>query len=328
MTQRILLIRMLGLGDVTCIGIPALRYFKQQFPDAEMTFLTFAAGKDIIQLAEPDVKIQVLENGQWPESIIPAMETFLGLAEEIIGVGYDQIINLDTWFMPCFLSRFLKDAGEKVIGNTLAISVAELVDKFQDQSLKPEFVNDPAMYMQSSFFGMMRWHTTWWESVALPNMGYPEFYLRTCCGFDQLDMDMQIDVKADHQLKKIGKNKKIIAFAPDARTSERNYPYGSQLKKLLEEAGYHVWTGFDGSVSMRQTLAQLKASDLLVTAPSAPQWLATTVGCPSLVICADVDPRTLMPEYATDPSPIVIPPENLLESIQSIFAEAESDANE
>ncbi|WP_438864907.1 glycosyltransferase family 9 protein [Neptunicella sp.] len=317
--KQILLIRMLGLGDVTCIGIPAIRYFKQRFPDAKISFLTFAAGQDIIRLAEPDVEVLALE--QWPENIVPAMEAFLGLAEDIVGVGYDQIVNLDTWFMPCFMSRFLKDAGEPVLGNVMNISVQDLIEQFQNQTLKPEYVNDPAAYMDSSFMGMSRWHTPWWESAFLPDNGYPEFYLRSCCSFDQLEMNWQIDVKADHQLKKIAKKKKVIALAPHARTAERHYPHGDKLKTLLEQAGFHVWTGFDGRVSMRQTLAQLKSSHLLVTAPSAPQWLAATVGCPSLVICGDVDPRTLMPDYATDQTTTAIAPEAMLESIESIFAE-------
>ncbi|WP_343846537.1 hypothetical protein [Bowmanella denitrificans] len=319
--KKILLIRMLGLGDVTCIGIPALRYFKQRFPEAQFSFLTFAAGKEVIKLAEPDVNVWGLDKDAWPEHIIPAMETFLGLAEQIIGEGYDQIWNLDTWFMPCFLSRFLKDAGEKVMGNTMSISVQTLIDEFQSQQLKPEYVNDPASYMQSSFFSMVRWHTPWWQGGLVPDFGYPEFYLRSCCGFDQLDMDMSIQVAADQELKRIGKQQKVIALAPQSRTPERAYPFADELKAELEKRGYHVWTGFDGSVSLRQTLMQLKASDLLVTAPSAPQWLATAVGCPSLVICGDVDPRTLMPDYATDPHEGPIPALQLAESIDSIFSE-------
>src|SRR5690606_27310336 len=133
-------------------------------------------------------------------------------------------------------SRFLKDAGENVIGNIMSVSVQELLEQFQNQTLKPEYVNDPAAYIHSSFFGMARWHSPWWESSFLPDNGYPEFYLRSCCGFDQLDMDWHIEVKADHQLKKIGKKQKVIALAPQARTAERNYPYGEQLRQLLEQA--------------------------------------------------------------------------------------------
>ena len=135
--QKILLIRMLKVGDVACIGIPALRLFKQKFPDADVHFLTYGDGVDIIELAEPDTKIISLGTDQWPNDLLPAMEVFLGLAEQIVGEAYDQIVNLDTAFMPCFLARFLKDAGEEISGNLLNISLAELIEQFQQQTLKP-----------------------------------------------------------------------------------------------------------------------------------------------------------------------------------------------
>lgn len=319
--QKILIIRMLGLGDVTCIGIPAIRHFKAKFPDAEIHFLTYAAGEEIISLAEPKVKIKSLEKGAWPDDFLPAIEAFLGLAEDIVGEAYTQIVNLDTWFMPCFLSRFLKDVGEPVIGNYLGMSLQQLLNEFQAQTLKAEYVNDPSEYIESSFFSMPRWHSPWWEFGTVPDYGYPEFFLRFCCGFGDIDMDMSVKVTANEKMEKLRKRKKVVALATDARTQERNYPHADKLELLLKKAGFEVWTGFDGSISMRKTLAKLKASDLLVTVPSAPQWLATTVGCPSLVISGDVDPRTLMPDYATEPSETPVSAEELVESIKSIFDE-------
>ena len=266
----------------------------------------------------------------------------LGLAEKIVGEEFEQIINLDTWFMPCFLTRFLKDAGESVIGNFMSISVQELLDKFQSQTLEPEYVNDPARYMHSTFFSMERWHQPWWLGEHLPSGGYPEFYLRSCCSFDLHDLDTEIKVEADKTLLELKQKQRVIALAPDTRTPERSYPFARELTTLLESNGYHVWSNFDGSLPLSQTLAKLKASDLLVTAPSAPQWLATAVGCPSLIISGTVDPRTLMPDYATDMHDacpvhsgqnlfsvnsdkcLCVPPEALLESIDSIFAEQDN----
>ena len=322
--QKILLIRMLGLGDVTCIGIPAIRYFKNKFPDAEITVLTYAVGKELLELAEPDIRVQSLEKGGWPDDFLPAIEAFLGLAEKIIGESYTQIVNLDTWFMPCFLARFLKDVGETVSGNYLSISLQEIIDGFQNQTLKPEYVNDPSEYIESTFMAMPRWHSPWWEFGTPPDYGYPEFYLRSCCGFSDIDMDMEINVPMNERLNKMRSRKKVIALATDARTEERNYPFGDKLEALLKKEGFEVWTGFDGSQSMRKTLSKLKATDLLITVPSAPQWLATTVGCPSLVISGEVDPRTLMPDFATDPSEEPIPAEELVESVKSIFSEQQA----
>ncbi len=322
--QKVLIIRMLGLGDVTCVGIPAIRYFKNKFPDADIHFLTYAAGEEVVRLAEPDITVKAMKKGEWPDDFLPALEAFLGLAESIVGEAYTHIINLDTWFMPCFLARFLKDVGEPVSGNCIAKSLQELLNEFQAQTLRPEFVNDPSEYIESSFMAMPRWHSPWWEFGTLPDFGYPEFYLRACCGFSEIDMNMSINVPSNERLEKLRKRKKVIALATKARTDERSYPFADKLESLLKQAGFEVWTGFDGSVPMRKTLSNLKASDLLVTVPSAPQWLATAVGCPSLVISGEVDPRTLMPDYATDPSEVPVPAEELVESIKSIFVEQDA----
>ncbi|ALS99075.1 hypothetical protein [Lacimicrobium alkaliphilum] len=133
--EKVLLIRMQPLGDVAAIGIPALRYFRSRLSEANIEALSFAQGKTLLKLAQPDVRVFGLEQQEWPDNIIPAMETFLGLAEQIVSEGYDQIINLDTGFMPCFLARFLKDAGEPVVGNYMSISVQELLEQFQQQTL-------------------------------------------------------------------------------------------------------------------------------------------------------------------------------------------------
>lgn len=326
--EKILLIRMLGLGDVTCIGVPAVRHLKKQHPQAEIHVLTYAAGFEVMALAEPDIKTYGLQSGEWPEDIIAAMEAFLGLAEIIVGEAYTKIINLDTWFMPCFLSRFLKDAGEKVEGNYIGMSIADLVDQFQQQTLQPTFVNDPSHYMQSTWFSMVRWHTTWWESEYLPERGYPEFYLRTCCGWQSAELDMHIEVGQNSKLAKIRKHKKVIALATEARTAERSYPYAEALTEALQKAGFAVWSKFDGSQSIRETLGMLKASDLLITVPSAPQWMATAVNCPSLVISGMVDPRTLMPDYATDMSHLPATVDSLVEGVLSIFDQASSGSND
>lgn len=319
--KKILVIRMLGLGDVTCVGIPAVRYFREKIPEAEITLLTYGVGKDIAELAGDDFAIMQLPKDEWPDNIIQAMERFLGLANEILAEEFDLIVNLDTWFMPCFLARFLKDAGEQVQGNYMSVNVEQLITELQMQTLKHDYVHDPANYMESTFTAMSSWHMPWWEFGYLPDYGYPEYYLRRCCGFDDISMDMSIKVDANPTLERLQKKQKVIALACDARTEERNYPHQKQLTKLLEKKGYHVWTGFDGKDSMRKTLSKLKATDLLVTVPSAPQWLATTVGCPSLVIVGQVDARTLMPDYATEASVVPVAPEQLFDSICSIFEE-------
>ncbi|MBT1062875.1 hypothetical protein KJY73_04775 [Bowmanella sp. Y26] len=313
---------MLDKGDALCIGVPALRYFRQRFPEASLHFMGFAQGKELVKAAEPDATVSGLEQHQWPEHIIPAMETFLGLAEQIIAEGYSQIVCLDTAFMPCFLSRFLKDAGEPVVGNYISLSVQELIDQFQSQQLRPEYVNDAANYLRSDFFAMARWHTPWWQSSPQLDYGYPEFYLRHCCGFDQIEMDMSVNLPESATSSDQKGERKVVALAPFSENSAYDYPFADQLKAELTALGYQVWSIPKQDASVRNTLMRLKASDLLVTVPFGAQWQATAVNCASLVICGDMDPRRLIPDYATDPHIGPIPADSLAQSIHSIFTES------
>ena len=106
-TEKVLLIRMLSSADVCAIGLPVLRYFQKNNPDAELYFLTFVDGAELIKLAEPSVYIHHVTQQQWPDNFFLAMESFLGLAEEIVGENYSQIINLDTSLCPAFWLAFL-----------------------------------------------------------------------------------------------------------------------------------------------------------------------------------------------------------------------------
>ncbi|GEA11655.1 hypothetical protein [Alteromonas sp. KUL49] len=111
MTDKILLIRMAEAGDVLSVGLPAVRYFKTKFPNADISVLTYGDCAGFFTIAEPSVSLITLPQDEWPENIINAIETFLGLAEKIIGQGFSRIVNLDTAFMPCFLARFFKRRG-------------------------------------------------------------------------------------------------------------------------------------------------------------------------------------------------------------------------
>jgi ADP-heptose:LPS heptosyltransferase len=300
--QKILLIRMLKAGDVACIGVPALRFFKQKFPDADVHFLSFADGTEIIRLAEPETNILSLPAGQWPNELLPAMEAFLGLAEQIVGEAYDQIVNLDTAFMPCFLARFLKDAGENLSGNLLNISLGELIEQFQHQSLKPEYVSHLSQYMDSTFFGMPRWQSNWWESAYLPDHGYPEFYLHTCCSFSDIEMNWNIAISPDNALQNASKGKKVIALCFSDADDGFAYPHAQDLQNELEKQGYYVWSDLEKNLNISSLLAKLKASDLVVCKAGDSQWYASAVECPTLIITATAEPLTLMPDYATDPT--------------------------
>jgi ADP-heptose:LPS heptosyltransferase len=324
-TEKVLLISMLSSPEVCAIGLPVLRYFQKNNPQAEIHFLTFGDGADLIKLAEPRVQVKHLTQQQWPDDFFLAMELFLGSAEEIIGESYSQIINLDTHFMPCFLASFLADAAEPVSGNCLNMSIQQLLQQVQDKSLQAEYVNSPQAFMASSFVNMHKCHGYWKQLDTKYEGGYPEFYLNKCCGLDDDKLNQTIIVSGDKQLAKKGKANKVIGLCFGQSDDGYLYPYASRLKNLLEQKGFLVWTEQDAKADIRSLLKTLSASDLMVTKPSG-----------------DGDPATLMPEFDTDTAmpyaqhgadaqlihSQALPcncdkPENLLESIESIFVHLE-----
>ena len=76
-TEKVLVIRMLSSGDVCAIGLPVLRYYQKTLPDADIHFLTFGDGAELIKLAEPNVYVTHFTAQQWPDDFFLAMEAFL-----------------------------------------------------------------------------------------------------------------------------------------------------------------------------------------------------------------------------------------------------------
>jgi ADP-heptose:LPS heptosyltransferase len=344
-TEKVLLIRMLSTPDVCAIGLPVLRYFQKNIPDAEIHFLTFGDGADLIQLAEPSVQIKHVTEEQWPDEFFLVMESFLGLAEEIIGENYSQIVNFDTTFMPCFLGRFLQDAGEPVSGNYLNMSVEELLQQFQNKSLQADYVNSTQAFMASSFANMHKWFGRWWQYDVACDGGYPEFYLTNCCGLVDDELDQSISVSADKRLSKKAKTNKVIGLCLGLSDDGYLYPHVGVLKKRLEQKGFTVWIDQDAKDDIRLLLKMLTASDLMVCKPSGHRWYAQAVDCATLLISGDSEPALLMPEFATDPvSPCMLhgvnnnnvgaadcncdKPDDLVESIESIFIHLQEQQDE
>lgn len=315
---KILIIRFLGLADVASIGLPAIRHYQKMYPNSEIHFLTFAEGKDIIELAEPCVKVKHLAKNAWPAELLPAMEAFLGLAEEIIGEAYDQIINLDTSFMPCFLSRFLKDAGERFMGNSMNLSVQGLIESFQAQTLQPEYVQEPSRYMESTFSGMEKWYTRWWQSRYVPENGYPEYYLSQCCQLDNLEFDMAIDVPADELLQKRAEKQKVILLANEGLSA---YSELAELKNNLQQKGYFVWQESLSNTPIKMLLAMLKATDLMISFPSELYWLAKSVNCPAVLLTDSDSVNLTCPEHILPILGENLPSsEQIIDKIEVIFS--------
>lgn len=279
---------MLEEADALSIAVPAVRHLQKQIPEADVHVLTYGKGAELVDIALPETSVIVLPEGQWPQDIVPAMEVFLGLAERIIGEGYKQIINLDVAFMPCFLARFLQDAGEPVSGNLLGMSVAELIDELQQQTLSADFVNEPSHYVQSSWLSMNQvFSDAWLRGGNIPDGGYPEFYLRRCCGFSDIDMDMQLAVSIRDTV-----SADVCLYLPGHATI-------SDILSQLKTDGITA-IALSDQLSLRKMAEQIAGSSLVVCEPGTAFWLAKACGKTTLLVGGEVNPRSYMPDYATD----------------------------
>ncbi|MEW9797583.1 hypothetical protein [Alteromonas sp. CYL-A6] len=292
-------------ADVLSIGVPALRFVRDNAPGAEVHVLTHGDGVRIMQLAEPSVPLRQLSGGNWPDDFLQGMEAFLDTAEGIINEGYTQIINLDTAFLPCFLARFLKDAGQTVAGNWLSMAVPDLIDAIQRQTLTADFVNSAENYLQSSWLSMHQWHTEWWANMTPPDYGYAEFYLRRCCGFSAIRVDMQLPLPA--QVKR----DTVAVYLPD-------YPYLDSLMASLARAGIDTFS-VPADALRHDALTGIQQSRLLVTQPALSFWLARAMDTATLLVPGELEPRVLMPDYAAEPALTPTPVEVLSEGIVSLM---------
>ena len=336
--MKILLIRLMGLGDVASILIPAVKLVRQQYPQATTDVMTYAAGVELMTLMPEVDAILEVKPEQWPNDFNQAIPHFMQIAEVVIGQQYDLVINLDTWFMPCFLARVLKDAGLKVQGNYISQPVAQLFAQMQQNTLTQQYFSDASQFMASTFPKMQDWLKPWWNQSPKAN-GYPAFYLNHCCGFNN-PVDISLDIPADEVLKQKAAGQKIIALSMQGSKVSKQYPFHQTLTKYLQLQGYYVWGEFDGSVPMQTTLARLKATDLLITVPTSTQWLAKLVGCPSLMISGPLMPTILGAEIAVnktvgcqyccqttcaegiDFACMAVPPQEILFKVEDFFKDA------
>jgi hypothetical protein len=144
--------------------------------------------------------------------------------------NYSQTINLDTAFMPCFLARFLSDAGETVSGNYLRISFLQLLQQVQDQSLQADYVNSTQAFMASSFVNIHKWFGPWWQFDAEYESGYPEFYLTKCFGLVYAKLVQGIVIIPDKRLTKKAKTHKVIGLCLGQSDDGYIYPYVNNSK--------------------------------------------------------------------------------------------------
>lgn len=287
----------MGLGDVASILIPAVKLIYYKYPQAAIDVLTYGAGVELMVLVPEVGAVLAVTPEQWPSDIDKAISSFMGVAEVIVSQQYDLIINLDTWFMPCFLARVLKDAGLDIQGNIINFSIDDLFHKINSNTLTQSYFQTPSQYLESTYSQMADWTTPWWNQY--PNIAYPEFYLNHCCGFERT-IDISLSAEADLDFKQQAKGKKIVALSLSGSKTSKQYREADALRMQLEQGSFFVWSQFDGSVSMQTTLGRLKVTDLLITVATSTQWLAKLVGCPSLMIPGALPPSVLGAELVVE----------------------------
>lgn len=295
--MKVLIIRLMGLGDVASILIPAVKIVRADNPQAHIDVLTFGAGVELMALVPEVNAVLAVTKEQWPSDMHQATASFMSIADAVVRQRYDLVINLDTWFMPCFLASLLKESGLNLQGNTINLSIDELSRQVQSQALKQEYFQTPHLYLASSFPNMQDWTRPWWNHY--PDVAYPEFYLNHCCGFEHT-VDIALNIEADHDFKSKAGTKKIVALSLSGSKASKQYKDAEMLRNQLEQSGFFVWSQFDGSVPMQATLGRLKVTDLLVSVATSTQWLAKLVGCPCLMIPGALPPSVLDAEIVVD----------------------------
>lgn len=295
---KVLMVRTLGLGDVACIGLPAAHALRRRFPDAQLEALTLGAGRELFELHPAIDRVHEIAREEWPDDLALAIPSFARIAERVAAERYDLTVNLDTWFMPCFLARLLADGGLAVEGNRLSVPVRELLSHLKAGTIAPEWARYPEHYMESSYPGMKEWTLPWWEQPG-EERAYPQFYLEHCCALEP-PFETGLAIAPDAAFHEAAEGRPKIALSLSSRAGVRSYKQAGALREALEAQGFFVWNRFDGSQPMGATLAQLAVTDLLITVPTAPQWLARLVGCPSLMLPGPFPPQVLGAERSIE----------------------------
>lgn len=292
--MKILVIRLLGLGDIANILIPAVRMIKEEDPLSSVDALVFGSGVELAELCPEIDNVLGVEKAQWPNDPLSAIASFSSIALFLIQRNYDKIICIDTWFMPCYLATFLREAGQNVQGNFISQSTEAVSQDIINGKADPDYFKS-TNFLVSSFNNMNDWKGKWWES----NHDYDHyalFYLQHCCSFKGA-YDLSLNVSVDEELEAIANKQKVVAVNYSGSGKNKEYLDHQKLIDSLRDTGFHVWSSFDGSQSMLKTLEMLKASHLLITVATSSQWLAKAVGTPSLILPGSVPPVVLGAEF-------------------------------
>ena len=137
--MKILVIRLLGLGDIANILIPAVRMIKEEDPLSSVDALVFGSGVELAELCPEIDNVLRVEKAQWPNDPLSAIASFSSIALFLIQRNYDKIICIDTWFMPCYLATFLREAGQNVQGNFISQSTEAVSQDIINGKADPDY---------------------------------------------------------------------------------------------------------------------------------------------------------------------------------------------
>jgi len=294
---KTLIIRLLGLGDVANILIPAARMIRAKDPSSTVDVLTYGAGVELADLCPEISDVLAVDKEQWPDDPLKAVASFSSLAFFLTQREYDEIYCIDTWFMPCFLATYLREIGLNVQGNFISKDTLEITQSIIAGNADPSYFQG-TNYLKSTFSNMESWKGKWWD-IYPEYENYAHFFLLHCCSL-QGKYDMNLDVEVDKNLSEIALDKKIIAVSHAGSGKNKVYTNYVELINTLEKSGVHVWSRFDGSQPILKTLQMLRSTDLVVTVATSTQWLAQAVGTPSLVIPGCLPPSVLGAELCVE----------------------------
>ena len=86
---KILIIRMMGFGDVASILIPAVHMMHQQHTHATIDVLTYGTGVELMALVPTVNVVLTVSAEQCPSDVDKALPSFVDIAQVVIEQNYD-----------------------------------------------------------------------------------------------------------------------------------------------------------------------------------------------------------------------------------------------
>ncbi len=292
--QKILIIQTAFIGDVI-LSIPLIRVISQNFPEAEIHFLTIPASKNTVETLPYISKLWIYDKHNQEKGLI----AFLRLIKQIRSANFDMVItphrSLRTALLG-FLSGISVRIGFKSsVGWVLYTNRVEYLSKFHEIERNLRLV----------------------EPLNI-NIGHKELPEINITEQDQSKVDQWFEEQ------KILNQHKIIAMASGSVWFTKRWPsdYFRKLGEKISESGYRVifigskqdqylyaeinkhnnplFYNAMGLFSLRQTAEIIRRSQLLISNDSAPTHLGVAIKTKVLTIFGSTIPEFGFYPYGDD----------------------------